>query len=159
MKQIFTSWLDVLLVFIPVAVALEVAKADPLFIFAASAFAIVPLAGMLGRATEHLTSHVGAGVGSLLNASLGNAAELIIALAALREGLHDVVKASLTGSILGNILLVLGASMMAGGLKYERQKFNLTAAGMGSSLLLLAAVGLIIPALFHFSAEIGRAHV
>ncbi|MDQ1291867.1 MAG: Ca2+:H+ antiporter, partial [Nitrospirota bacterium] len=152
MKRIFTSWLDVLLVFIPLAIAFEVAKADPLFVFAASAFAIIPLAGMLGRATEHLTSHVGAGVGSLLNASLGNAAELIIALAALREGLHDVVKASLTGSILGNILLVLGASMVAGGLKYERQKFNQTAAGMGSSLLLLAAVGLIIPALFHFTA-------
>ncbi|MEK7337645.1 MAG: calcium/proton exchanger, partial [Nitrospirota bacterium] len=152
MKRIFTSWLDVLLVFIPAALILELLKADPLFVFTASAFAIIPLAGMLGRATEHLTSHVGAGIGSLLNASLGNAAELIIALAALREGLHDVVKASLTGSILGNILLVLGVSMVAGGLKYERQKFNQTAAGMGSSLLLLAAVGLIIPALFHFTA-------
>ena len=138
--------------FIPVTVAFEVLKADPLFVFVASALAIIPLAGLLGRATEHLTTHVGAGVGSLLNASLGNAAELIIALAALREGLHDVVKASLTGSILGNILLVLGASMIAGGMKYERQKFNQTAAGMGSSLLLLAAVGLIIPALFHFTA-------
>jgi Ca2+:H+ antiporter len=71
---------------------------------------------------------------------------------ALREGLQDVVKASLTGSILGNILLVLGAAMFAGGLKYERQKFNQTAAGMGASLLLLAAVGLIVPALFHFTA-------
>ena len=152
MKNIFTSWLDTLLVCIPIAVALELFKADPLFVFIASALAIVPLAGMLGRATEHLTSHVGAGVGSLLNASLGNAAELIIALAALREGLHDVVKASITGSILGNILLVLGGSMLAGRLKYERQKFNQTAAGMGSSLLLLAAVGLIIPALFHFTA-------
>ena len=83
---------------------------------------------------------------------LGSAAELIIALVALRAGLHDVVKASLTGSILGNILLVLGVSMFAGGLKFERQKFNQTAAGMGASLLLLAAVGLIIPALFHFTA-------
>ena len=152
MLRIFSSWLDVLLLFIPVTVAFEVLKADPPFVFVASALAIIPLAGMLGRATEHLTTHVGAGVGSLLNASLGNAAELIIALAALREGLHDVVKASLTGSIIGNILLVLGASMIAGGVKYERQKFNQTAAGMGSSLLLLAAVGLIIPALFHFTA-------
>ena len=83
---------------------------------------------------------VGAGIGGLLNASLGNAAELIIALAALHGGLHDVVKASLTGSIIGNILLVLGVSMIAGGVKYERQQFNQTAAGMGSSLLLLAAV-------------------
>ncbi len=152
MRRLFTSWLDVLLLFIPVTVALELLKADPLFVFVTSALAIIPLAGLLGRATEHLTTHVGAGVGSLLNASLGNAAELIIALAALREGLHDVVKASLTGSILGNILLVLGASMIAGGVKYERQKFNQTAAGMGASLLLLAAVGLIIPALFHFTA-------
>jgi Ca2+:H+ antiporter len=152
-RRLFTSWLDILLLFIPLTVILELSGADPLFVFFTAALAIIPLAGMLGRATEHLTSHVGAGVGSLLNASLGNAAELIIALAALREGLHDVVKASLTGSILGNILLVLGASMIAGGLKYERQKFNLTAAGTGSSLLLIAAVGLIIPALFHFTAK------
>jgi len=152
MTQLFTSWLDVLLVFVPVTLGLEWFHANPLAVFVSSALAIIPLAGMLGRATEHLTAHVGAGIGGLLNASLGNAAELIIALAALRSGLHDVVKASLTGSILGNILLVLGASMVAGGLKYERQKFNQTAAGMGASLLLLAAVGLIIPALFHFTA-------
>jgi len=152
-RRIFSSWLDLFLLFVPVTVALELLKADPLLIFITSGLAIVPLAGLLGRATEHITTHVGAGVGSLLNASLGNAAELIIALAALREGLHDVVKASLTGSILGNILLVLGVSMVAGGMKYERQTFNRTAAGMGSSLLLLAAVGLVIPALFHFTAS------
>lgn len=152
-RRIFSSWLDLFLLFIPLTVGLEILKADPLYVFVSSALAIIPLAGLLGRATEHLTVHVGAGIGGLLNASLGNAAELIIALAALREGLHDVVKASLTGSIIGNILLVLGASMIAGGVKYERQKFNQTAAGMGSSLLLLAAVGLIIPALFHFTAS------
>jgi len=82
----------------------------------------------LERATEHLTTHVGAGMGALLNASLGNVSELSIALVALREGLHDVVKASLTGSTLGDILLVLGASMFAGGVKHERQQFNKTAA-------------------------------
>lgn len=152
MRDIFTSWLDLFLIFVPVAVGLELFHVDPLVVFLSSGLAIIPLAGLLGRATEHLTSHVGIGAGGLLNASLGNAAELIIALAALRGGLHDVVKASLTGSILGNILLVLGASMIAGGLKYERQKFNQTAAGMGASLLLLAAVGLIIPALFHVTA-------
>lgn len=152
-RRIFSSWLDLFLLFVPVTVVLELLKADPLIIFITSGLAIVPLAGLLGRATEHITTHVGAGVGSLLNASLGNAAELIIALAALREGLHDVVKASLTGSILGNILLVLGVSMVVGGMKYERQTFNRTAAGMGSSLLLLAAVGLVIPALFHFTAS------
>jgi Ca2+:H+ antiporter len=133
-------------------IALEVLRADPLLVFVSSGLAIIPLAGLLGRATEHLTTHVGVGIGALLNASLGNAAELIIALVAMREGLHDVVKASLTGSIIGNILLVLGVAMFAGGLKYERQKFNQTASGMGASLLLLAAVGLIIPALFHFTA-------
>jgi Ca2+:H+ antiporter len=148
-----TSWLDLLLVFVPATVVLELVHADPLAVFISAGLAIIPLAGLLGRATEHISAHVGAGIGGLLNASLGNAAELIIALVALREGLHDVVKASLTGSILGNILLVLGVSMLAGGLKYERQKFNQTAAGMGASLLLLAAAGLIIPALFHFTAS------
>jgi Ca2+:H+ antiporter len=150
---ILTSWLDLLLIFVPGTIALALTGADHLIVFLSAAIAIIPLAGLLGRATEHLTAHVGAGVGGLLNASLGNAAELIIALAALRQGLHDVVKASLTGSILGNILLVLGAAMLAGGAKYERQKFNQTAAGLGASLLLLSAVGLIIPALFHLTAS------
>ncbi len=153
MRAIFSSWLDVLLIFVPLTAVLEAMNADHLAIFLAAAFAIIPLAGLLGRATEHLTAHVGAGLGGLLNASLGNAAELIIALVALRGGLYDVVKASLTGSIIGNILLVLGASMFAGGLKHERQTFNQTAAAMGASLLLLAAVGLIIPALFHFTSQ------
>jgi Ca2+:H+ antiporter len=152
------SWLDLLLIFVPLSIALDMLHADPVLVFASSALAIVPLAGLMGKATEHLAGHVGAGAGGLLNASLGNAAELIIALAALREGLHDVVKASLTGSILGNILLVLGLAMVAGGVRYERQKFNRTAAGMGASLLLLAAVGLVVPALFHLTAsERGRA--
>ena len=152
MRHLWASWLDLLLIFVPLTVALEILKVDPLFIFATSALAIIPLAGLLGRATEHLACHVGAGIGSLLNASLGNAAELIIAFVALREGLHDVVKASLTGSIIGNVLLVLGASMIAGGMKHERQRFNQTAAGLGTSMLVLAAVSLIIPALFHFTA-------
>jgi Ca2+:H+ antiporter len=158
MRLSLGSWLDLLLIFVPLSIALDMFHADPVFVFASSALAIVPLAGLMGKATEHLAGHVGAGVGGLLNASLGNAAELIIALAALREGLHDVVKASLTGSILGNILLVLGLAMVAGGVRYERQKFNRTAAGMGASLLLLAAVGLVVPALFHLTAsERGRA--
>jgi len=152
-KPMVMSWLDLLLIFVPVTFGLALIQPDHLAVFISAALAIIPLAGLLGRATEHLTAHVGAGVGGLLNASLGNAAELIIALVALREGLHDVVKASLTGSIIGNILLVLGASMLAGGLKYERQKFNQTAAGTGTSLLLLSAVGLIIPALFHLTAS------
>jgi Ca2+:H+ antiporter len=144
--------LYVLLALIPLALAFEWMHANPLLIFTTSALAIIPLAGLMGEATEKLSHHVGAGIGGLLNASFGNAAELIIALMALREGLHDVVKASITGSILGNILLVLGVSMVAGGLRYERQRFNQTAAGMGASLLLLAAVALIVPALFHLTA-------
>ncbi|MDE3036273.1 MAG: hypothetical protein KGJ14_09905 [Nitrospirota bacterium] len=139
--------LNVLLLFVPLALALELLHADPMLVFFTSALAIVPLAGLLGKATEHLTSHVGAGLGGLLNASLGNAAELIIAFVALKEGLHDVVKASLTGSIIGNILLVLGFSMVAGGLRHEQQRFNRTAAGVGASLLLIAAVGLVVPAI------------
>ncbi len=144
--------LYLLLALVPLALVFEWIHASPLLIFTTSALAIIPLAGLMGEATEKLTHHVGAGIGGLLNASFGNAAELIIAIMALREGLHDVVKASITGSILGNILLVLGVSMVAGGLRYEKQRFNRTAAGMGSSLLLLAAVGLIVPAIFHQTA-------
>lgn len=141
--------LDALLALIPVAVALEWSHADPVWIFAASALAIVPLAGWMGRATEELSEGLGAGVGGLLNASFGNAAELIIALTALRAGLHDMVKASLTGSIIGNVLLVLGVAALAGGVRHERQRFNRTAASAGATLLALSVVGLVVPAIFH----------
>ena len=107
-----------LLVFVPIAVLLEhLAPEKPLWIFAASGLAIVPLAGWMGRATEQIAERVGEGIGGFLNATFGNAAELIIAFAALRAGLHDVVQASIAGSIVGNILLVLGAAMLAGGLR------------------------------------------
>mgnify|MGYP001562829484 CR=1 FL=1 len=151
--------LDFLLILAPVALALAWLHMDPTLVFVVSGIAIIPLAGLMGRATEHLTSHVGAGWGGFLNASLGNAAEMIIALVALHKGLHDVVKASLTGSLIGNMLLVLGFSMVAGGMKYERQSFNRTAAGMGSSLLLLASIGLVVPALFHYTAAASGAAV
>jgi Ca2+:H+ antiporter len=104
----------------------------------------------MGKATEHLAERLGAGLGGLLNASFGNAAELIIALIALRAGLYDVVKASITGSIIGNVLLVLGLSILVGGLKFERQTFNRTAAGLGATLLALSAISLVVPAIFHF---------
>ena len=113
----------------------------------------VPLAGLMGEATEKLASRLGAGIGGLLNATFGNAAELIIALVALHRGLYDVVKASLTGSIIGNVLLVLGLSMVLGGLKRERQLFDKAAAAASSTLLLLAAIALVVPAAFHFIAE------
>ena len=143
--------LSLLLVFIPVALLLELLHASPVLVFVASACAILPLAGYMGKATEHLTERTGPGIGGLLNATFGNAAELIIAFMALQKGLHDVVKASITGSIIGNILLVLGLSALCGGLRYERQVFNRTASGVGSTLLALSAIGLLVPALFHRS--------
>lgn len=145
--------LSLLLVFVPVSIVLELIHADPVWIFATSALAIIPLAGWMGKSTEHLAEQFGEGIGGLLNATFGNAAELIIALMALQRGLHDVVKASITGSIIGNILLVLGLSLVAGGLKFRTQKFNRTAAGMGSTLLMLSAIGLVVPAIFHFIAR------
>src|SRR5882672_12502110 len=115
--------LSLLLVCIPVGVLLELMHASPVLVFVASAGAIVPLAGQMGKATEHLAERTGPGIGGLLNATFGNAAELIIALMALQKGLIDVVKASITGSIIGNILLVLGAALTAGGFKYTEQRF------------------------------------
>lgn len=143
--------LNLLLVFIPIAVGLNWYGANPVAVFAAAALAIVPLAGLMGRSTEHLSTYVGATIGGLLSASLGNAPELIIAGFALKEGLVDVVKASITGSILGNTLFSLGLSMIIGGWGRERQRFNPTVAGMSGGLLFVAAVGLLIPALFHFA--------
>ena len=142
-----------LLLAVPVAVVLEyVVHAPAMVIFSVSALAIIPLAGLMGKATEHLSAHLGEGPGGLLNATFGNAAELIIAVMALRAGLYDVVKASITGSIIGNILLVFGLSALAGGLAHPSQTFNRTAGSLGSTLLLLSAVGLLVPAIFHLVA-------
>lgn len=139
-----------LLIFVPVTIGLEyfMPGAHPA-IFIVACLAIVPLAGWLGHATEQLSYHTGEGVGGLLNATFGNAAELIIALLALRQGLYDVVKASLTGSIIGNILLVLGVSLLAGGVKHKQQRFNVTGARARATLLTLAAISLAMPAAFH----------
>ncbi|HKP13019.1 MAG TPA: calcium/proton exchanger [Blastocatellia bacterium] len=142
--------LDVLLIFIPVAVVLNYTHAAEFWVFIASGLAIVPLAGWMGRATEALAEKLGAGIGGLLNATFGNAAEMIIAFQGLRAGLTEVVKASLTGSILGNILLVLGVSILAGGMKHKNQKFNRTAATMSATLMALSAIGLLVPAVFHW---------
>ena len=140
-----------LLVFVPITLVLEYfVHASATTLFLTSAVAIVPLAGIMGKSTEMLAEHVGAGLGGLLNATFGNAAELIIAIFALRAGLHDLVKASLTGSIIGNILLIFGLSALLGGLKFRAQEFNRTAAKLGSTLLLLSAVGLVIPSLLHW---------
>jgi len=149
--------LNWLLVFLPVALALRYVPGwrHDTMLFVASALGIVPLAGWMGHATEQLARRMGQGVGGLLNASFGNAAELILALIALQAGRIEVVKASITGSIIGNLLLVLGFSAFAGGLRHRRQTFNKTAARAGCTALILAAAALVIPTVFHYSA--GRA--
>jgi Ca2+:H+ antiporter len=146
------AWiLNALLIFVPIAMVMEwFLHSPPMWIFAVSCLAVIPLAGMMGHATERIASRVGEGLGGLLNATFGNAAELIIAVMALRAGLFDLVKASITGSIIGNVLLVFGLSALVGGLRFETQRFNRTAAGLGSTLLVLSAVGLMVPAVFHF---------
>ncbi len=142
--------LDTLLLFVPAAIVVHFAwPAAATAAFALSALAVVPLAGLMGRATEAIASRVGTAIGGLLSAALGNAAELILALAALRAGELEVVKASLTGSIIGNLLLVFGAALVAGGARREKQTFNVTAAGAGNATLYLAAVALVLPALLH----------
>lgn len=154
LRQILKPSLNWLLVMVPVTVLLEQLSPDRhVAIFVCACLAIIPLAGWMGRATEHLAEKTGEGIGGLLNATFGNAAELIIALVALRRGLIDVVKASLTGSILGNVLLVLGASCLAGGLKFKDLRFNAAGARMMSTMLVLAAVALVLPAAFHHLAH------
>jgi Ca2+:H+ antiporter len=144
------SVLLVLLVMVPVALGMKwVLGMSGTPVFIASAISIIPLAGYMGRATEELAEHVGAGWGGFLNATFGNAAELIIAIVALKAGLMGVVKASITGSIIGNVLLVLGLSVLVGGLRRPIQRFNRTAASLGATMLVLASIGLVIPAIFH----------
>jgi Ca2+:H+ antiporter len=153
-----SSWLrpsiDWLLIFVPVAVAIRFVPGleNPTLLFIVSCLAIIPLAGWMGRATEHLAEHLGQGVGGLLNATFGNAAELIIALFALSKGLEGVVKASITGSIIGNMLLVLGLSLLFGGYKFKTQTFERTAVSSTATALTLAAIALLIPTIFHIAA-------
>ncbi|HEX6535634.1 MAG TPA: calcium/proton exchanger [Gemmatimonadaceae bacterium] len=143
------KWRYWLLAFVPAAAVAALLHAPALVVFVLSALGIVPLSALLGDATEELAGHTGPTLGGLLNATLGNLAELIIASLALREGLVDLVKASITGSILGNLLLVLGAAQLAGGLRFRKQTFNRHLAGMSIALLVIAVVGLVVPALFH----------
>ena len=133
--------------FIPAAVALELLHASAPIVFAAAAVGVIPTAALMGKATEELAAKSGPGIGGLLNVTFGNAPELIIAFFALLEGLQEVVKASIIGSIIGNILLVLGASMVVGGARRDKQSFDRTAANAQSAMLLLAVVALALPAL------------
>ncbi len=140
--------LDWLLVLVPVAVALELAGGNELAIFLTSAAAILPLAGLIGRSTEQLAVHTGPRIGGLVNATFGNVTELIIAVFLILDDKTEVVKASLTGSILGNLLLVLGLSFLLGGLRHSEQHYNANAASVHSTSLVLAVTGLLMPALF-----------
>lgn len=140
--------LEWLLVFVPVSLLSDFVLHIELLTFLSAAAGILPLAGMIGRATEQLAVHAGERVGGLLNATFGNVTELIIAIFLILDDELEVVKASLTGSILGNLLLVLGISFLAGGLRHKEQEFNAQAAGIHASSLALAVTGLLMPALF-----------
>jgi Ca2+:H+ antiporter len=142
------GWPYLLVPFIPAAIALDLANGNDAVIFVCSALGIVPTAALMGRATEELAARSGPGIGGLLNVTFGNAPELIIALFALGNGLHELVKATLVGSIIGNILLVLGASMLVGGWRRERQTFSATSANAQSLMLLAAAAAFAMPAIF-----------
>jgi Ca2+:H+ antiporter len=135
-------------VFIPVAIGLELAHANPIMVFSTAALGVIPCAAVMGEATEAIAAKTGPGIGGLLNVTFGNAPELIIAFFALIEGLQEVVKASIVGSIIGNVLLVLGAAMVVGGWSREKQSFSQTAANAQSAMLTLALAALIFPALF-----------
>lgn len=140
--------LRILLIFIPISIIAHFMHINETVIFILSALAIVPLAGLMGEATEGISVYTGPKLGGFLNATFGNATELIISFFALKSGLFEVVKSSIAGSVIGNVLLVLGASMLAGGLKYKNQKFNKKVIEVSSSMLLFAVIGLTIPAIF-----------
>ncbi len=141
------------------ALALHASEGLDTYVFLVSCLAIVPLAFFMGKATEAIAERAGPGVGGLLNATFGNAAELIIALAAMRAGMDQVVKASLTGSIIGNLLFVYGLAAIVGGLRREKQTFNATAASASATMLLVAVTGLVVPAVFGGVVETSREHM
>ena len=143
----------ILLIFVPIAAIAGYVHFAPLLIFILSALAIIPLAKFIGESTEELATHTGPSLGGLLSATFGNATELLIAIFAIRAGLLEVVKASITGSIIGNILLVLGMAMLFGGVKYKKQEFNKTAVLASASMMLLAVVALVMPAIFAQTAR------
>ncbi|MFY9487973.1 MAG: calcium/proton exchanger, partial [Solirubrobacterales bacterium] len=158
LKFLFTAdgWPYLFAVAIPLAIIFEFAThPSATVIFVTAAIGLVPAAAIMGRATEELAARSGPGIGGLLNVTFGNFPELVIAVLALNAGLHEVVKASIVGSVIGNILLVLGASMFVGGLGRERQKFNATAASAQSTMLLLALAALIMPAAYELIAGTG----
>lgn len=160
------SWRPILLLAVPATWALAYGHAHPGLIFGIACLGVIPLAGYMGEATEHLATRTGPAMGGLLNATFGNAAELIIAIVALRAGMVELVKASIIGSILGNLLLIAGLSVIAAGLGRSVVHFNRTGVGAAAGMLALAVVGLVFPALFHtvhpeagFARELGLSEV
>ncbi len=149
----FKPRLEWLLAFVPAAIVLEVVHGAPIAIFVVSALAILPLAGLIGHATEDLAARAGPQLGGLLNATFGNVTEMIIAFFLILQGELDIVKASITGSIIGNVLLVLGLAFLIGGWSRQQQSFNPVSAGLHSASLVIAVVALLMPALFSFSGE------
>jgi Ca2+:H+ antiporter len=152
------GWPYLLVPFIPIAIALDLAHAGSALIFSTSAIGVIPTAALMGKATEELADRAGPGIGGLLNVTFGNFPELLIAFFALREGLHEVVKASIIGSVIGNVLLVLGAAMFVGGLRRERQFFNATAARAQATMLILASAALVMPAILQIANGGGLPH-
>ncbi|AFY88666.1 MULTISPECIES: calcium/proton exchanger [Chroococcidiopsis] len=144
---------SVLLLFVPVSIAAHILEWGELTVFITAGLAILPLAAWMGSATEELAVVVGPTLGGLLNATFGNATELIIAIVALNAGLVDVVKASITGSIIGNLLLVMGLSMLLGGLRYKEQEFQPVVARVNASLMNLAAIAILIPTAVDFTSS------
>ncbi len=151
-----TKYFNVLLIFAPLAIAGEFLGWSPTIVFWSAALAVIPLAGILGGATEELAAHTGPQLSGFLNGTLGNAAELIITIFAIKAGLLDLVKASITGSILGNLLLVLGLSILLGGVRHGVQKFDRTQASVNATMLFLALIALGIPSLFSHSIEVNN---
>jgi len=150
------KYLMILLVFVPLAIVASFLGWSPVLVFAAAALGVVPLAGVMGQATEELALRAGPRVGGLLNATMGNAAELIITIFAIRAGLLELVKASITGSILGNLLLIMGGSILLGGLKHGTQRFDRCQAGLNATMSILAIIALGIPSLFSHTIEVSN---
>src|SRR5512142_1387729 len=155
-RKIMNRWLYLLVLAAPAAVLAQALHASPLLTFVLAALGLVPLAGLIGQSTEVLAEHLGQGIGGLLNATFGNAAEIIIGLTALAAGLPEVVQASIAGSIVGNVLLVLGTAMLIGGWRHRSQEFQPHIAGQYAAMLALAVIGMAIPSLLATIGESTR---
>ena len=147
------KFLKYMLIFIPISFIAKFMNASGSIMFILSCLSIIPLAGLMGEGTEEISFYSGPKIGGFLNGTFGNATELIISFFALKQGLFDIVKSSIAGAVIGNVLLVVGASMLAGGLKFKTQKFNEKVSEVTSSMLLFAVLGLCIPALFTHTVD------